>query len=351
MTADSLPPGLCCPVDGTPVAADSPTWLKCEQGHAFPVVDGIPVMLRADVPPTMWLLRRSLERATEYSENPAAVVDPMFLDTVGISPAEVELARKLASSARDADAMDPVVSVVIAATSGHLYKHLIGKLGSYPIPEIRLPPSDGANFLDVGCNWGRWCIAAARKGYRAVGIDPSLGAVLAAKRLAARLGLDVKYVCGDARYLPFAASRFDQAYSYSVLQHFSKTDAEAAIAQMARVLSPQGRCLVQLAHTVGLRSGYHQALRGFRDPEGFDVRYWPAAEMRRVFARYFARADVSVHCYFGLGLEPSDAPLMRPAGRAAIRVSEALRRASQVVTPLKYLADSLFVDAEHPLSH
>jgi len=32
-------------------------------------------------------------------------------------------------------------------------------------------------------------------------------------------------------------------------------------------------------------------------------------------------------------------------------VSEALRRASQVVTPLKYLADSLFVDAEHPLSH
>ena len=38
-------------------------------------------------------------------------------------------------------------------------------------------------LLDIGCSWGRWSLAAARKGYSVVGIDPSLGAVMAARRI------------------------------------------------------------------------------------------------------------------------------------------------------------------------
>ena len=46
-------------------------------------------------------------------------------------------------------------------------------------------------------------MSAAKKGYRAVGIDPSLGAVMAARRVARQLGLEIKCIVGDARFLPF----------------------------------------------------------------------------------------------------------------------------------------------------
>ena len=62
------------------------------------------------------------------------------------------------------------------------HPHLMGKLDRYPIPEIRLPESQGETLPDVGCNWGRWSVAAARKGYAVVGIDPSMGGVMAARR-------------------------------------------------------------------------------------------------------------------------------------------------------------------------
>ena len=92
------------------------------------------------------------------------------------------------------------------ATNGLLYRHLVGKLTRAPIPILSLPEGAGRILLDVGCSWGRWSIAGAQQGYLAVGIDPSLGAVLAAKRLAGRFGLQAAFVVGDATALPFAKS-------------------------------------------------------------------------------------------------------------------------------------------------
>jgi hypothetical protein len=96
---------------------------------------------------------------------------------------------------------------------------------------------------------------------------------------------------------------------------------------------------------LGVRSLYHQLRRGFREPEGFDVRYWTIGEMKRALARRFRAPEVSVHCYFGLGLEPSDLVFVRPVGRLMIRLSEALRNTSHFLPPLKRIADSLYVSA------
>ena len=71
----------------------------------------------------------------------------------------------------------------VAATCGTMYVPKIGKLSSYPIPTLRLPPGNGRVFVELGCGWGRWCIAAARAGYVPIGIDPMLGAVRAARRV------------------------------------------------------------------------------------------------------------------------------------------------------------------------
>src|SRR4051794_25960664 len=88
-----------------------------------------------------------------------------------------------------------------APRAGFMYAPLIGRLVEYPIPTTRLPHGEGRVVLDLGCNWGRWTIAAARAGYRAVGLDPSLPAVQAAYDVATQLGVQADFLVGEARFL------------------------------------------------------------------------------------------------------------------------------------------------------
>jgi SAM-dependent methyltransferase len=319
---------LVCPVDRRPLIRHD-DGLHCAAGHSYPVIHGIPVLLRGDVASTIPLMRASLE---------ARGNDPLFLETVGVSEEERAIARRLAASGVS---VDPVAAVLVAATNGRAYEGMVGQVSSYPIPELPLPKSEGSSLLDVGCSWGRWSIAAARKGYRVTGIDPSLGALLAAKRVSTKMGLGIDFVCGDARYLPFADSSFANVYSYSVLQHFSREDAALALGEAGRVLQPEGALLVQLAHAGAFISLLHRMRRGFRAPKGFEVRYWSLRELRETFGRIFHAHEVRAHCLFGLGLEPSDRPYLPARARMAISVSEALRS----FRLMRRLADSVYVEA------
>ncbi len=195
--------------------------LACPHGCQYPIIDGVPVLLLAGKPPTMELAHTSSIPTPERDSDGG-----LYVESLGLIDEEKRGILRLAED--KSSKIDPVVSFLIGATNGIAYKSLIGKLAEYPVPEIRLPLGDGKVFLDLGCSWGRWCIAAARKGYRAVGIDPSLGAVMAAKRVAKQLGVEATYVVGDARFLPFRQSAIDCVFSYSVLQHFSREDAATA---------------------------------------------------------------------------------------------------------------------------
>jgi SAM-dependent methyltransferase len=287
---------------------------------------------------------RSIRQAG--GEAPGAPEDPYFLDTMSIP--EEEKAGIRERLAPGGGRVDPVVSFLVAATNGMAYRRLLGKLDEYPVPELRLPPGDSQLFLDIGCSWGRWCIAAARLGYRPIGIDPSLGAVLTAQRIANQLGLDIKFVVGDARFLPFRSEALDVVFSYSVIQHFSRQDAVRAIQEVGRTLRPDGVSLIQMPSVLGLRCLYHQARRGFRRARDFEVRYWSWGELRRVFSRHIGPTAFSVDCFFGLGLQAADLHLMPPAYRALIRASEFLRRASNTMPWLRYAADSLYVESGKP---
>ena len=179
--------------------------LCCEAGHRYPIVDGIPVLLLEELPGNT-AIAESFEFARTRNSDPIETVD------FGVHPQ---------------------VSRMISATNGILYAHLVGNLPRYPIPELRLDSGRGRELLDIGCNWGRWSFAAARKGYRVVGIDPHLHSLRAAKIVAKQLGLSVTFVCGDARAMPFTDDRFDVAFSYSVLQHFDRSDARKALREVA----------------------------------------------------------------------------------------------------------------------
>ena len=281
----------------------------CEQGHEYPVVDGIPVLLVEEDEPTHAACGR-----------------------VEKLPPPVE------------HGVDPFVREVIGATCGRLYEHLVAELPEYPIPELRLPPGGRRTFLEVGCNWGRWCVAAARRGYVPVGIDPSLKGIQAARRVADQLGVEAEYVVGDARHLPFRDASFDVVFSYSVFQHFSKRDALAAFDEIGRVLKPGGESLVQMANLYGAKSLWNQAReRRFREPRTlFDVRYWGPNELRDELARRIGATELKADGFFTLNPQPTDVALLPSRYRAVVRTSEALRRVAELVPPLTYAADSLY---------
>lgn len=331
---------LVCPVDKSALVLDHNV-LTSAAGRQYPVVDGIPVMLPPDGSHTIGLAAASLKRASGQAGGTDERAPHLYLESVGINDAEKEKVLELAKD--PALKIDPVAACLVAATNGIGYKHLIGALDHYPVPELRLPPGNGKRLLDVGCSWGRWSIAAGRKGYQTVGLDPSLGAVMAARRVSHQFGLFNLYLVADARHLPFREGIFDTVFSYSVLQHFSQENAGMAIHEAGRVLVNGGSSLVQMPNRLGVRCLQHQFARRFRTPVDFEVRYWSLAELRRVFSASIGRTSVEVDCFFGLGLQKSDMAVMTPFMRAAIRVSEALRVMSAVLPPLTWLADSVYL--------
>jgi hypothetical protein len=106
------------------------------------------------------------------------------------------------------DEIDPFVN----GTNGAMYRPLVGRLLRYPIRELRVPPGQGQSLLDIGCNWARWSISAARKGYAVVGLGPCLQAVEAARRVSQQLDLKNDNVVGDATHLLFSAESFDVVF-------------------------------------------------------------------------------------------------------------------------------------------
>lgn len=330
---------LVCPADHQPLQPAGHD-LVCESGHRYPVVDDVPVMLRSDVPQTIDLAGASLKRAR--GEHYDTRAPQLHLESLGISEEEKQGVLQMAG--RDGS-IDPVVAHLVAATNGLMYKHLIGHLHRYPVPELPLPDGRGRSLLDVGCSWGRWTLAAGAKGYEAVGIDPSLGAVMAARRVAQHLGVRNRYLVGDARYLPFPLRSFDVTYSYSVLQHMAPSDVTQAVSEMGRVLRAGGRAKVQMPTAFGVRCLYHQARRAFRNATGFEVRYWTIPALVGLFNRHIGETRVVADCYFGIGLQPSDEPLMTPGLRRVVRASERLKAASRRWSALVWAADSVFVES------
>lgn len=247
--------------------------------------------------------------------------------------------------ASNGEPVDPYVLRMLVGTCGNLYRPLVHRLSRYPIPEMPLPPAaPGQILLDIGCNWGRWSIAAVQKGYTTVGIDPDLEAIMAARRVADQLGISAHYLVGDARFLPFRSRTFDVAFSYSVLQHFAKAQVGRALREIARTLKVPGQAMIQMPNAFGIRNVFQQIRRGFKI-RFHSVRYWTPRELRATFENAIGTTTLSIAGFFSLNPQLSDADLMPPMYRTTVRFSEALKELSERVPALTYLADSIYVRA------
>ena len=314
---DWLRENLVCPRDHSKLKESEGDFLSCPLGHRYPIVEGIPVMLLEEKNPTQpEVFKATLDRRDRQEDTGPSLGN---------------------------NAIEPYVQEVIAATCGRMYKSLVNKLSFYPIPSLPLPKAKGGYFLDIGCNWGRWSIAASRSGYQAIGIDHNLEALLAGKRVARQLGVDIIFLAVDARYLPFAGAAFDLVFSYSVLQHFSKQDVRLCLTEFSRVLKAWGSSLIQMPNAFGLHNLFNQTKIYFMQDDNFRVRYWRPKELLDNFKRLIGPTLLSVDGFFSLnsqGLSKQALPLRY---RLLLNYSGILRRLSMKMSQLKYLADSLYV--------
>ena len=270
---NSLLDMLECPRDHTRLKLESGK-LVCEHSHSYPIVCGIPVML--------WDELNSPHPAFKNSLSKAAT-----------------LAQELESN-EPSTAVDSTVQAIVGATSGYLYSHLVGNLPEYPIPEFPdQADGSGRTLLDIGCNWGRWLIAASKRDYNVIGLDPDLGALLAAQRVCAQLGVEATLVCGDSRHIPIKTDCLDIVYSYSVLQHLSKNECKDVLSEINRTLTIGGRSLIQMPNVFGIRSSYHLLKRGYRQGNGFEVRYYTPGELVKNFRSAIGETRVFVDGFFG----------------------------------------------------
>jgi ubiquinone/menaquinone biosynthesis C-methylase UbiE/uncharacterized protein YbaR (Trm112 family) len=300
--------------------------LVCPEKHAYPVFDDIPIMLVDDAEITHEYINRTLEKVTQI---PAGDFE---------NTAEN-------NGKQDKNEIDKFVQGEIPYTSGSLYFSVQHKLTRYPIPECRLPQGNGERLLDIGCNWGRWSIAAAQKGYQPIGIDPSLDAVLAARRVSKQLGVETNFVVGDARFLPFSDNSFDTVFSYGVFQHFSKENVKISLDEVVRVLKRNGKTLIQMPNKYGIRQYQQHRRRGFTEGEGFEVRYWTPTELMEIFGKKFGKTKMTTDCYFGLGIQKLDVDLLPIRYKAVVYSSEILRKISRVLRPLTKVADSVYLES------
>jgi SAM-dependent methyltransferase len=97
----------------------------------------------------------------------------------------------------------------------------------------------GDEVLDVATGTGNAAIPAAGTGARVTALDVAPGLLASARARAARAGVDIAFVEGDAENLPFPDAAFDVVLSTLGVQFAPHHERVAA--ELARVLRPGGR--------------------------------------------------------------------------------------------------------------
>jgi SAM-dependent methyltransferase len=107
----------------------------------------------------------------------------------------------------------------------------------------------GKWVLDAGCGGGQNCIALARMGARAMGVDSSKAQIQYARALAAHEGFDIPFsVCDVVDLGEIAEQGWDVLLSVAVLHYLA--DPLPALKEAVRALLPGGRLILSVDHPV-----------------------------------------------------------------------------------------------------
>jgi SAM-dependent methyltransferase len=112
-----------------------------------------------------------------------------------------------------------------------------------------LRPTLEGRYLDIGCGTGNYTIEFDKKGFRFVGVDPSLHMLEKAQAENNR----VQWQLGKAETLEFPAESFDGVVASLTLHHWE--DLDCAFLRLYDLLKPEGRVVIFTA-TPAQMEGY-----------------------------------------------------------------------------------------------
>lgn len=196
------------------------------------------------------------------------------------------------------------IEKILIGTNGLLYAN-IKNLKKYPIAKIpfkKLNNNQSSNLLDIGCGWGRWTLDAAEKGYNSLGIDLSIDALIAAKKISEKLQItNCHFVCCDVIDLPLKKNTFDNIFSFSFLQHFSENNLKIILKNIANKMKDSSTFKTQMINKYSLRGLYNsfrikyfqqtminkKIIEKDRSEKNFDVRYFSKKKIDKIFKENF----------------------------------------------------------------
>lgn len=139
-----------------------------------------------------------------------------------------------------------------------------------------------ARVLELGAGGGFLGVELRRLGFRNLTLSDFTATALAALRERAPAA---RLVAADATQLPFADGAFDIVISSDVLEHLP--DADAHLAEVARVLVPGGRYYLKTPNRPTAAAYYR--LRGLHDAYFWHPSMCSTAELRAACARHGLR--------------------------------------------------------------
>lgn len=96
------------------------------------------------------------------------------------------------------------------------------------------------SVLDLGCGIGRHALYLAELGFDVSAIDGSEAGILQCRREAQSRGLSVRTDVAMMDHLPFGDATFDYVLSFNVIYHGDLEVVSATVAEIRRVLKPEG---------------------------------------------------------------------------------------------------------------
>jgi SAM-dependent methyltransferase len=148
----------------------------------------------------------------------------------------------------------------------------------------------GMEVLDVPCAYGRIANRLALRGARVTGLDAHYGYLERARQDAARLGVEVEYVAGDMRELPWTG-RFDGIVNWFLsFGYFDDGANRRMLANWRRSLRSGGRLVLDVYNL----AEYHRAL-----PSGSRPRTVIASQIGDDIMMFSTRYDLASGCVEG----------------------------------------------------
>ena len=114
----------------------------------------------------------------------------------------------------------------------------------------------GMTVLDLACGHGRIANRLAARGAVVTGLDVTPRFLEVAREDAAERGVEVEYVQGDMRSLPWTG-RYDRVVNwFTAFGYFDDADNRQVLASVARALKPGGRAAIELNNCPAIMRRY-----------------------------------------------------------------------------------------------